>query len=93
MISLLGWLGALAFSLCTIPQTYQCYKQKHAIGVNPLFVFSWMSGGIATLIYIYHTIGIDLPIMLPILFGLVNYIIILRYIYFPRKIEYKHIPY
>lgn len=63
MIELAGWLSAIMFSLCSIPQAYHCYREKSAKGIDGLFLFLWIGGEVAGLIY---SIGLDL---LPLFFN------------------------
>lgn len=85
MLSFIGWLGSLCFALCAAPQAYQCYKQKHASGVNSAFIWLWFIGEICMIIYTPMTLGWDWPIMTNYIVNIIFICIILRYIYFPKQ--------
>jgi uncharacterized protein with PQ loop repeat len=46
----MGWIGSIFLALCGVPQAYQCYNQKHAKGINTVFLVLWTAGEIFTLI-------------------------------------------
>lgn len=45
----LGWIGAVAFAICAIPQAIQCWKQGHGNGISALFLWAWFAGGVSML--------------------------------------------
>ena len=86
MIEILGWIGSLFFALCGIPQARLCYQQGHAKGIDPLFIWFWVAGEVSYMIYIPLAIGLSWPLITNLIFNFVCCVIILRYIYVPRKI-------
>jgi uncharacterized protein with PQ loop repeat len=80
-----GWISALTFAICAIPQAVQCYKQGHGDGISMAFLWVWFTGEITGIIAVPLTLG-----WVPWL--LVNYIgnttallVIMRYRFFPRR--------
>ena len=80
LIKLIGWLGAMCFALCGLPQAMQVLSQGHASGVNPYFIGLWFGGEIFTMIYVYFTRGFDKPLFFNYTLNLVFISIILYYI-------------
>lgn len=62
MIDVIAWIGAIAFSICAIPQALECYKQKHAQGLAWSFLLLWLVGEICFLVYSMYLV--DLPLMI-----------------------------
>lgn len=50
----IGWIGSICFAICGLPLAIQCYKDKHASGVNNAFLALWFTGEVCTLIYSLH---------------------------------------
>lgn len=46
-----GWLGAVFFGVCAIPQAYQSWKNKHSNGINSIFITLWFLGEVSQLIF------------------------------------------
>lgn len=49
----LGIIGAVCFSLCAVPQAWQCYRQGHARGLSWAFLGLWTVGEVATMVYVF----------------------------------------
>lgn len=49
-MNFLGWLGSLCLAMCGLPAAIQCYKEKHANGLNYAFLILWTVGEICVLI-------------------------------------------
>jgi len=90
ILSCCGWIGSFLFSVCAIPQSWKCYKDKNAHGISWTFLALWFFGEILTFIYVLFTIH-SLPLLL-------NYVIsmlgLLCIIYFKivgeiKKPEFK----
>ncbi len=48
----IGWLGAVLFATCAVPQVIKTYKSKKADDLAWLFLIFWLAGEILTLTYI-----------------------------------------
>lgn len=49
MITILGWVGSILFSLCGLPQAIKSYKDGNSDGLDNAFLVMWTSGEILTL--------------------------------------------
>lgn len=85
IVDLLGWIASLAFSICAIPQAYQCYKQKHGKGINKLFMWIWLSGELLMMPYIIVKHNFDAPIMFNLITNTTFILVIMYYLYFPKE--------
>lgn len=82
-IDTLGWLGAVAFAVCAIPQAYKSWKGGHSDGISWGFLGLWTFGEICTLIY---TIPKGLvPLIFNYLGNLLFLAVIIKYKVRPRK--------
>lgn len=61
MIDVIAWVGAVAFSICAIPQAWECYRHKHAQGLAWSFLILWLVGEVCFLIYSIYLV--DFPLM------------------------------
>ena len=86
MLDLIGWLGAICFALCALPQAVACYKQGHAEGIDDKFLWLWVIGEVCMIIYTIFKVK-DLPLLLNYIANLTCLVIIVRYRYFPVKIN------
>lgn len=78
-MSIVGWLGSICLGLCGLPQAYKCHKTKSAEGVSSAFLFLWLTGEIATLVYVVPKL--DFPLICNYLFNIALICVILRYKY------------
>ncbi len=53
MLDFIGWMGAVLFAVCGLPQAYQSIKDGHSRGLNWFFLLCWLFGEIFTIIYIW----------------------------------------
>jgi len=84
ILEIIGYLAALLFSISTIPQAYQCYKQKHANGINLSMLVMWALGEILMLIYVIGTLGlVNIPLIITHVVTIILLIVIFRYKLFP----------
>ena len=42
MIDLFGWLGAILFIVCAMPQTWKVLKNKRVDDLSPAFLWLWL---------------------------------------------------
>lgn len=47
-----GWLGAILFAICAVPQVLKTWQTKKAGDLSILFLLFWLVGEIFSLIYI-----------------------------------------
>jgi len=80
---IIGWIGAISFSICGIPQAWMCFKNKHADGMSMYYLLLWLIGEICTIVYVVPT-G-NMPLISNYIFNLVVLLIILRYKIWPKS--------
>lgn len=83
LISVIGWIGTIAYTVYTIPQVLICLKNGNANGISRLFAIAYLFGCVLSLIYsCYHH-----DVILAVNFGIgtIAWIVIHYYLYFPRK--------
>jgi len=85
MIETIGWTGAILFAVCGIPQAIQCYREKHANGLNWIFLITWSGGEVLTIAYIMMT-SMDLILLVNYF---VNSAVLVILIYYKWKGERK----
>jgi uncharacterized protein with PQ loop repeat len=85
MWELFGFVSAFCFIICGIPQVIQCIKQGHSEGVAPGFMWIWLLGEVALIVYAIFGLAWNIPLLLNAFFCLVVCSIILKYMYYPRK--------
>jgi len=85
MIQLIGCIGAISFSLCAVPQAWQCFKQGHAKGLSPLFLLLWGLGEVCMTIYVLLTVGWDIPLLSNYLFNFACLLVMSYYRFNPRQ--------
>lgn len=78
-MEIIGWLSALCFGLCGLPQAYKSYKEQNSDGVSWGLLILWYVGEWLALIYVYLKHGWDLPLISNYLLNLVFISVILRY--------------
>lgn len=82
MVELLGWLGAICFAICGLPQTIKVVKDGHGDGLSKPFLWLWFWGEIFTLVYV--CIGkFSWPLFFNYAVNLTFLSIMLKYNYFP----------
>lgn len=83
MFEVIGWLGSILFSMCAVPQAWQCYRQKHADGLSWTFLLMWLTGEILTAVYVWPTQ--QYPLLANYFFNGLCLLVILRYRMWPRS--------
>lgn len=78
----IGWLGAMLFAICGLPQAYQSIKDKHSKGLNWFFLLAWFGGEILTIIYVFPKM--DLPLLANYFINMIFLLIMLYYKLFPK---------
>ena len=85
MVELSGWISSVLFAICALPQAIVCYRQGHGNGISKLFMWFWFLGEVFVQVYVYGTHGLDLPLFVNYWGNTVLILVIMRYIYFPRR--------
>ncbi len=57
MADIIGWIGSVAFALCGIPQARECFRNKSAKGINPLFITLWLMGEVCYVVSVLMKFG------------------------------------
>jgi uncharacterized protein with PQ loop repeat len=52
LLEIIGWVGAVAFAICGAPQAWSSFKNKNSEGISSLFLYLWLIGEVATIIYV-----------------------------------------
>lgn len=85
----IGWLGAVLFSMCAVPQVIKTWRTKKAEDLSWLFILFWLWGEIFTFTYIIidniQTGNFQLPLYLNYTF---NTVLVLFLVY--AKVFYKN---
>jgi len=81
----LGWLGAIAFTVCAIPQAVQCWRQGHSEGISILFLLVWLTGEVCMLSAIPLTYGWVSWLMVNYIGNTLSLLVIMRFRLWPRK--------
>lgn len=55
MTEIIGWVGALCFAFCAIPQLVTTLRLGHARGVSGLFLAMWLLGEVCMIYYVLNT--------------------------------------
>lgn len=76
-MELIGWMGAVLFAICGLPQAVQCAREGHARGLNWFFLLAWFFGEVFTIIYVWPKA--DYPLLFNYFLNLVFLTVILRY--------------
>lgn len=51
---IIGWIGAILFATCAIPQVIKTWKSKRADDLSWLFLLFWLVGELLTFFYIIY---------------------------------------
>ena len=74
---MIGWMGAILFAICGLPQAIQCAREGHAKGLNWFFLLAWFWGEVLTIIYVWPKA--DYPLLFNYFLNLLFLVVILRY--------------
>ena len=82
MLDFAGWIGAVCFAVCGMPQALQSIKQGHSRGLNNIFLACWFFGEIFTIIYVWPKS--DFPLLVNYFVNLLFLVIMGYYKFFER---------
>jgi len=74
-MSTIGWIGAILFAFCSLPQAIKIFQTHKTSDISWLFLTMWFFGEIFSFVYVLFT-----EPLLPILFNYFFNFIILVYI-------------
>lgn len=80
-----GWLGALFFAICAVPQVFKTYKTKKAEDLSLWFLSFWLGGEILTLAYIAIDDFLLGAIHLPLYINYIFNIVLVLYLIYAKK--------
>jgi uncharacterized protein with PQ loop repeat len=83
MLEFIGWIGAIAFAICGLPQAIASHKQGHSNGISSFFLALWIIGELCTLTYIIP--NKQYPLIFNYVFNIIFTLIILWYKLNPRE--------
>jgi uncharacterized protein with PQ loop repeat len=63
MIELIGWIAAVCFAICGLPQTIKCIREKNANGLSWGFLILWLLGEILMLTYVVIRLDTNAPML------------------------------
>ena len=79
----LGWIGAVCFAVCGIPQALQSVRDGHSRGLNWGFLGCWLIGEVLTIAYVWPKA--DWPLLCNYIANLALLLVMLRYKVWERK--------
>jgi uncharacterized protein with PQ loop repeat len=86
-MKIIGWLGSFFFSICAMPQAYECWVNGNANGLSSMFLASWTLGEILTMAYVIHEqsrTGANMwPLLANYTFNLLGLFVIIYFKVFP----------
>ncbi|MBT3235384.1 MAG: PQ-loop repeat-containing protein [Bdellovibrionales bacterium] len=85
-IESIGWLGAIFFAVCGIPQAYQSWKLGSSRELSALFLWAWTMGELLMTLYVILKHGFDGPLLLNYVGNLIALVVIIYYKIYPRAI-------
>ena len=85
MADFIGWIGSIAFAICGIPQAWDCYKNRTARGINPLFVALWLVGEVCYVASVLMKFGWVNWMMFNYMANIFSIIVIIYYLFMDRK--------
>lgn len=84
MLDILGWIGAMSFLLCGLPQALDCYHKGNGDGLAHGFLWLWFIGECCMTPFTILS-NAPLPLIANYAFNAVILLVIMRYKYLPRS--------
>ena len=82
IIQIFGYIGSIAYALCSLPQAIMCIKNGHAKGFSHAYAILSLIGSILSLIYACSRL--DYALMINFICGTTFWTIKTKYCYFER---------
>ena len=82
---IIGWIGALAYSICAIPQAVRCWQRGNGEGLSGGMLLIWLVGGASMLVAVPLQCGWVLWLMASYTCNTAALLVIIRYRFWPRK--------
>lgn len=81
-----GWVGALLFSICGLPQAWKCFREGHANGLSWGFLLMWIGGEVLCAIHIWDDAW-TLPVFLNYMANIAMILVMLKFKAWPRTLD------
>lgn len=82
-MEIVGWIGAILFALCGLPQAIHCYREGHSRGLSWGFLSMWLGGELFTIAYVLPK-G-DIPLLFNYFVNLVFLGVMVKFKIWERK--------
>lgn len=79
----IGWIGAILFAICGLPQAWQSIKDGHSRGLNWFFLLAWLGGEVLTIAYVWPKA--DWPLLFNYFMNLAFLLVMLKFKLWERK--------
>lgn len=83
MLDIVGWIGSIAFAVCSLPQAWKSFQEKHSDGLSWGFLILWSIGEVFTIIYVLPTR--NYPLLFNYFCNSTLLAIIIFYKFFPKR--------
>lgn len=80
---ILGWIGAICFIVCAVPQAVLCIKQGHTKGLSLWFLLLWFIGEVTYTLAVLLEYGLVLWLLSSYIAGILSLFVIGRYYFWP----------
>jgi MtN3 and saliva related transmembrane protein len=70
MIEIVGWLGAILFAFCALPQVIKVYKTKQTEDLSMSFLQMWLWGEVFSFIYVMNNETTQWPLITNYIFNI-----------------------
>ena len=83
LMELIGWVGAILFATCSIPQVKQVYQTKRTDDLSMMFLQMWLWGELLSFVYILDNEALQWPLITNYVFNilLVLYLVWAKVVY------------
>ena len=83
LIELIGWLGAILFATCSIPQVLQVYRTRRCDDLSMSFLQMWLWGELLSFAYVLNNEQLQWPLITNYVFNilLVIYLVWAKWVY------------
>jgi len=85
-LEVIGWIGAISFSLCAFPQLVKTLKDGHAKSLTWGLLLLWLNGEICMFYYLAASESLKPQLVANYCFNIFQLCVMLKYKVFPRKL-------
>ncbi len=82
---MLGWVGAVFFAFCAVPQVIRTFKDGHARNLSALFLGMWLCGAVLCSGGTLLDVGVVPWLLFNYVLSLLCVLVLLRYKLSPRR--------